>query len=206
MPRNPFSILNDHVQVSRETFTRLSIYHDLLIKWQTKINLVSADSIADSWSRHFLDSLQLKNHLPKNEKAIIDIGSGAGFPGMVLSIAGVKNVHLVESDGKKISFLQEVARLTGSDAIIHHSRVEGIKIEKVGIIIARAVSDLDQLFAYVVPHVSHETICLFPKGKNYAKEIEDAKKEWSFDCEAIPSVTDNQGAILKISNLKRRTP
>jgi len=204
MPRDPFSLLNDHLHVSRETFERLKIYHDLLLKWQAKINLVSNDSVSDIWHRHFLDSLQLKKHLPKNEKAIIDIGSGAGFPGMVLSIIGVPHIQLVESDGKKTSFLHEVSRLTGAIVTIYQGRAEDIFIENAGVIIARAVAELKSLLLLTAPHVSHETICLFPKGKNYAKEIEDAKKEWLFDYEVLPSITDKQGVILRLSNLKRQ--
>ena len=204
MPPEPFLLLNKHHPVSRETFDRLKNYHDLLIKWQARINLVSKDSLDNIWQRHFLDSLQLIKmiSLPDTVK-IMDMGSGAGFPGMVLAIAGIKNMHLVESDGKKVAFLKEVARITHTDVSVHQERAEKNSLDKMNVIIARALSNVATLLSYAESNVSHETICLFPKGKNYAMELEDAKKEWSFDCEVIPSVTDSQGVILKLSNLKR---
>lgn len=204
MSTDPFQILNSHFTVSRETFDRLKIYHDLLLKWQSKINLVSNNSIGDSWTRHFLDSLQLTKFLPPSDSIIIDVGSGSGFPGMVLSIVGIKNIHLVDSDAKKISFLQEVKRLTGAGAVIRHGRIENLEFKNCGVVMARAVSGLSTLLEQCSRFVSHETICLFPKGKNYAMEIEDAKREWRFDCDVLSSVTDESAAILRIANLQRR--
>lgn len=201
MPPEAFLLLNRHVNVSQETFSKLVLYHDLLIKWQRRINLISNDTVDDSWSRHFLDSLQLIKYIPDNIENILDFGSGAGFPGMVLAIAGIKNIHVVESDGKKISFLREVSRVTGVNVTIHHDRIENVSIKNISVITARAFSSLDSLLKISSPFLSHETICLFPKGKNYAMEIEDAKKEWSFNCDVLPSVTDNNAVILKISNL-----
>lgn len=199
-----FHLLNHCINISKPVFARLVTYHDLLLKWQKKINLISSDSLQDVWKRHFLDSLQLMKFIPEESTVIIDIGSGAGFPGMALAIAGVRNIHLVESDGKKISFLQEIKRSTGTEVELHHDRIEKISLGKADIILARACSDLDQLLGYASPHVSHETICLFPKGKNYAKELEDAKRDWSFDYKVIPSVTDNQAVILILSSIERR--
>lgn len=199
-----FQLLTRHVNITPDVFSRLILYHDLLLKWQAKINLVSNDSIQDIWKRHFLDSLQLLPLIPGTGNSIIDFGSGAGFPGMSLAISGVANIHLVESDSKKISFLKEVAMATSTNVSIHHSRIETYKIPHVGVITARAVAELKELFSYAEPNVSRETICLFPKGKNYAKEITDAEKTWAFDVSPVPSVTDSEGMILRISNLERR--
>jgi 16S rRNA (guanine527-N7)-methyltransferase len=204
MPRDPFELLNEHFSVSRETFSRLKIYHDVLLKWQTKINLVSNDSLPDIWVRHFLDSLQLATFIPDKGQPILDFGSGSGFPGMVLAISGIKNITLIESDRKKISFLQEVARLTSTEVKIICDRAENLVIKNCGVITARAVSELSNLFQTIFQNVSHETICLFPKGKNYAKEIEGAKKEWLFNCDILPSVTDANAVLLRVSNLERR--
>jgi 16S rRNA (guanine527-N7)-methyltransferase len=204
MPRDPYELLNECFFVSHETFARLKIYHDLLLKWQAKINLISDDTVPTIWSRHFLDSIQLAKFIPGDEREILDVGSGAGFPGMVLSICGIKNISLIESDAKKISFLNEVARLTSTDTKIIHDRAENIFMEDVGVIMARALSELRNLFETSSQNVSHETICLFPKGKNYAMEIEDAKKEWQFNYDIFPSVTDANAVILRVSNLQRR--
>lgn len=199
-----FAFLTRYISIAPETFSRLVNYHDLLIKWQAKINLISNDSIQDIWKRHFLDSLQLLPLIPRTSYPIIDFGTGAGFPGMALAIAGISPMHLVESDSKKIAFLKEVARITSSNAFIHHSRIEVYKIPHTAVIMARAVADLNDLLSYAEPNVSRETICLFPKGKNYATEIADAEKLWQFDCNVIKSVTDNDGVILQLSHIQRR--
>lgn len=204
MSPDPFSLLNSQAPVSRETFERLKIYHDLLLKWQSKINLVGKDTIADSWSRHYLDSLQLKKYLPVSDGKILDVGTGAGFPGMVLAITGVKNIFLLDSDNKKISFLKEVSLETKTDVQIICDRSEKFSIESVSTIMSRAVANLCDLFETNIHNVSHETICLFPKGKNYASEIGDAKKEWLFDYDILPSVTDKNAVILRVSNLQRK--
>ncbi len=113
-------------------------------------------------------------------------------------------MHLIESDARKISFLQEVARLTKTAVTLHHKRIEKIsEIKKADIILARAVTSLNQLLSYASYFVSHETICLFHKGKNWDMEIGDAKENWSFDYNIIPSVTDREGVIIQISNLER---
>ncbi len=201
---DPFELLNRHVRVSRETFDKLSLYHDLVLKWQPKINLVGPDTIHQMWERHFLDSLQLLNYIDNLSLTIADLGSGAGFPGMALAIAGANDVHLIESDKKKIVFLQEIARITKTNLSIHSARIEACPIGKVSIVISRACAPLVQLLHLASPYVSHETICLFHKGKNYFKEIGDAKEEWSFDHAIFPSITDDKGAIIRLWNVNRR--
>jgi 16S rRNA (guanine527-N7)-methyltransferase len=204
VPESVFDQLNRHVKVSHETVERLSLYHDLLLKWQTKVNLVGPDTIGEAWQRHFLDSLQLLNILPTLKCRMLDFGTGAGFPGMILAIAGVSDMHLVESDAKKITFLKEVARITKTNVSIHHGRIEQQNFSDVNVILSRACSALEKLFVFSSPFVSHGTTCLFHKGKNYSTELEDANEQWDFDSTVIPSVTDAQGVILKISNLRKR--
>ena len=203
MHEDAFTLLNRYVSVSRETFDRLVLYHDLLLKWQVRVNLVGPDSIREAWSRHFLDSLQLLAFLPSLDVRLMDIGSGAGFPGMALAIAGVSDVHLVESDQKKIIFLKEVSRITDTKITCHPKRVEQVSLNAVDVITSRACSDLDTLLGYSSSNVSHETICLFPKGKNYITEVENAFKHWSFQYIVGQSITDTQGVVLKITDLRR---
>lgn len=198
----PFELLSKQVNISPEVFDKLSLYHDLLIQWQPNINLVSPASLKEAWHRHFLDSLQLLPHVSFFQETW-DIGSGAGFPGLVLAIAGVKNVRLIDSDAKKIAFLREVLRITQTEARVECKRVE----ETTGnpdLILARAMAPLDKLLDSIAHLVSHETTCLFPKGKNYSKEIEEASEHWSFDVTIIPSVTDPEGAILKLSHIGKK--
>lgn len=123
---------------------------------------------------------------------------------MALAIAGASNMHLVESDAKKIAFLREVARVTETNVSIHHTRMEKFSLPKVDIFISRAVAPLVDLLSLIKSNVSCETFCLFQKGKNYFKEIEGAKEIWSFEERISPSVTDSQGVILKLSNIKNR--
>jgi 16S rRNA (guanine527-N7)-methyltransferase len=139
--------------------------------------------------------------ITKHERPIIDLGSGAGFPGLVTSIALDTEVHLIESDMKKSIFLREVARLTNSKAVVHNCRIESQPIEKAGIILSRACSSLAELLHLVENFVSRETICLFHKGKNYAMEIEEAGKKWQFNHMIYPSITDSQSAIVQLSHI-----
>ncbi len=203
MPDTSFELLNRYINVSRETFDRLSVYCELLLKWQSKINLISNDTIGNIWQRHILDSLQVVKYIPPNFRNIIDIGSGAGFPGMALAIYGIRNIHLIESDGKKTSFLKEAARITKTEITVYNDRAENAVIDNCDIILSRATSNLNQLLNLAYKNVSRETICLFHKGKNYSNELEEAKKYWSFDQEIFPSISDSGGVILKLSHIKR---
>jgi len=203
VPNSPFELLSRYVDVSRETVDHLSLYHDLLLKWQKQINLVSGQTIADAWQRHFLDSLQLLPLIKDVQGGILDLGSGAGFPGMVLAVAGVPEITLLESDARKCVFLREVARETGTKVAVVNQRIEKNTLGKQALIISRACSELGELFALAEQNVSHETICLFHKGKNYANEITIASAQWEYDVEIIPSVLGEQSVILKCTHLTK---
>ncbi len=203
MLKEPFDFLNSHIPVPRGTFESLSIYYELLLKWQNKINLIGPDTITDIWSRHFLDSLQLLKYIDDREKTIVDLGSGAGFPGMALAIYGFKNIHLIESDSRKIAFLREVARVTNTKISIHHKRIENCKIDNIDIFVSRALAPLDKLFHLISKSVSHETKCFFHKGKNYSIENENALLNWRYDMVVNPSIVDSQSVILEFSNIRK---
>ncbi|MEQ1789048.1 MAG: 16S rRNA (guanine(527)-N(7))-methyltransferase RsmG [Rickettsiales bacterium] len=208
MHNNPFELLNNHFTVSRGTFERLNIYHNLLLKWQPAINLVGKDTISDAWSRHFLDSLQLTKHIDDKQKIITDLGSGAGFPGMILAIFDYQNIHLIESDARKIAFLREVARVTETKISIHHCRIENNPIDNVDIFVSRACAPLDKLLQLIsesnsIKRVSRETICLFHKGKNYSIENENALLNWQYDLSVTPSIVDSQSVILRLANIRK---
>ena len=123
---NTYEKFSSHVFVSRETYEKLCAFEEILIKWQNSINLISRSTIKSIWSRHFLDSAQLYSFVRNVEGNIIDFGTGAGFPGMVLAIMGKKNIHLVESDHKKCVFLKEIAMLTETDITVHNCRIEDL--------------------------------------------------------------------------------
>lgn len=194
------------MNVSRETLGRLKDYHHLLEIWQKKLNLVSPASLSEAWERHFLDSYQLLSYLPPEPLSLIDLGSGAGFPGLVLAILRPQNlsVTLVESDFKKCVFLENVSRETKTPIKVFRSRIESLGDSMHGdVITARGLAPLPQLLTYAFPLMQENSMGLFLKGKEFEKEIEEAQKIWDFDLEIYPSLTDSTGRILKIKHLKK---
>lgn len=189
--------------VSRETVEKYQLYLIELEKWNRALSLVQKSTLSAFWTRHILDSLQVLEYI-ENAASIIDIGAGAGFPGMVLAIAGIRNITLCESNRKKCIFLEEVKRITQAKVNIYNGRVEDLQDVKFDLIISRACSSLSQLFQYG-SFVSRETNSRFllHKGGSYLDEIEEAKKNWSFEWIKIPSITSKDGVILDIRNVNR---
>lgn len=174
----------------------------MLIKWQTRINLVSAASLEDMWRRHMLDSAQLVRLLPA-VSSVADIGSGAGFPGLVLAILGVPDVHLIEADDRKCAFLAEAARAAGCSPTIHRKRVEEIDRLRVDVVTARACAPLQRLLGYAEPLLGANSACLFLKGGRVEEELTEAEKTWSMVVERFPSLSDPSGTILRITQVAR---
>jgi 16S rRNA (guanine527-N7)-methyltransferase len=194
------------VIVSRETMAALETYAGLLRKWQKAINLVSKATLDDLWHRHFLDSAQLTRLLPDGDGQMLDLGSGAGFPGLVLALLTGRPTHLIESDQRKAAFLGEVARATGcaGRVQIHAARVEALKPWAAPVITARALADLSQLLDWASPFVTADTTCVFPKGGKAEDELTAALRVWKMTVERRRSVTDPTGLILRLSHLERR--
>jgi len=191
--------------VARETVSRLSTYVDLLWERNQQLNLVAASTLPQVWRRHILDSAQLLAHIPPDARTLVDLGSGAGFPGMVLAIMladrpGLK-VHLIESIGKKCRFLEEVAAATGAPVEIHCSRAEALPSLKADVVTARAVAPLDRLLAMAFPFFRDGTIGLFLKGKSLPAELTLAAKSWKLDSTPIPSRSDPSGTLLRVTGL-----
>lgn len=189
--------------VSRETARKLEMYKELLIKWQKAINLVSRETLSNLEERHFQDSLQLLKYIPQATKSHIDLGAGAGFPGLVLAISKpLLNTTLVESDSRKCQFLKNVSRETMIPVTVINQRIESMEIEEgYDLITARALANLNQLLKYSKPLSHKHTQFLFLKGADLQAEIEDAQKNWEFDLEIFPSLTHSQGHIICIKNL-----
>lgn len=196
--------------VSRETFERLETYRALLSKWQKSINLVGKSTLADSQERHFRDSLQLKPLLQAEER-VVDLGSGAGFPGLVIAMLLAESsggsVDLIESSGKKCAFLREVVRETGLSASavkvsVHHSRIEHTlsNFKDISLITARALAPLSKLLEYTEGRIAGNTRALFPKGEKHALELQEAEKEWTFDAILHKSEISAESVILEIRN------
>ena len=189
--------------VSRETFLRLEAYVALLTKWQSAINLIGRDTLDDVWRRHIQDSAQLAGLIPDDAKTLTDLGSGAGFPGLVLAIMCDLDVTLIESAGKKASFLREAARLTNARATVLSQRIEAAPPVISDVDTARALAPLDMLLGYAARFAGPDTLCLFPKGARAEAELTEAAKSWTMNVTRHPSVTDDQGVILEIRGLVR---
>ncbi len=189
--------------VSRETLERLDVFVDMLTKWQRRINLVSKASLVDVWRRHVLDSTQIIDYLPAAPGRVLDFGSGAGFPGLVMAILGVDGVELVESDGRKATFLAEAARLTGVNVTIHNVRIEVLPPMPADVITARACAPLVGLLAYGERFWAPHTRFIVPKGVHVDEELTDATKCWRMTIDRHPSRTDPNGTVLCLGNLER---
>ncbi|MBT3550479.1 MAG: 16S rRNA (guanine(527)-N(7))-methyltransferase RsmG [Rhodospirillaceae bacterium] len=189
--------------VSRETLDRLKSYVDHLSQWQSKLNLIGSSEINHIWDRHILDCAQLIPMIKPIHGSKLDLGSGAGFPGMVLAILGVSDFTLIESNTRKCVFLRQAARLTETSAEIFDGRVEDYKsTEPARVITARALAPLDKLFAMAHPLLAADGVCILLKGQNFKQELTDSRKRWHINVEIHPSESDSSGRILIIKGLE----
>jgi len=189
--------------VSRETVARLEEYSSILIEWSARINIVSRASLDDLWRRHFLDSAQLMKLLPERPQTMIDLGSGAGFPGLVLAILGVPGVELIESDARKCAFLREAARVTNTAVTIHNRRIEAVPAHEVDVVTARGCAPLDRLLPLAQRFIGPHTTCLFLKGAQAEEELTAAGKAWTMSVTRHSSRTDPNGVILSLQQVVR---
>ena len=205
---NTYEEFCSYQHVSRETFNKFEIFIEILLKWQKSVNLISNSTINTIWKRHFLDSAQLYTYSHNIKGNILDIGSGAGFPGMILAMMGNNNINLIESDQKKCIFMREVARLTNTKVKIYNCRIEDLDYMKPELIISRALAPLSKLIEYVDNHMNKNIEenkvtpkLLFLKGKNYNNEIYDLLKIKKLEIDIFPSITDDFGKVLYIKNI-----
>lgn len=189
------------IEVPHEVIEKLQIFQELVQKWNKAINLISESSIQNFWERHILDCLQLMKYIPNKEIHLIDIGSGAGLPGIILSIAGVARVSLIETDLRKCIFLEKAAKISNNNVQIINQRIEKTEIN-CNILTCRAFSNLNTIFD-CTKNIFVQDKLLLLKGKNYLFEIEEAKKNWLFDYILNSSITSKESKILEISNLKK---
>jgi len=195
------------LNVSRETLDRLFAFCDLVEKWNPAINLVSKAGMAGLWGRHVLDSAQLIRNLPKQSSSWCDLGSGGGFPGIVLAILAKETqpdvrMTLVESDARKSVFLSEAARILKLEVSIKNRRIEDLEPQHVDVLTARALAPLSQLCGFAYRHLKPNGLAIFPKGAGAAREIAEARKQWSFCCDMVQSHTDADARILTISDIR----
>jgi 16S rRNA (guanine527-N7)-methyltransferase len=195
-------ILTNTYGVSRETLERLALYETLLQQRGQTLSLVGRSTLTDIWQRHFLDSAQLWPLLDPAAR-LLDMGTGAGFPGLVLAIMGATGVHLSENNQQKVAFLHEVAAATGTEVTIHNCKVEALPPLPFETITARALSSLDHLFDLGERFFQNGAEGLFLKGGKAADEIAFARRRWDFQLETIPSLTSDQSSILRLAAIKR---
>jgi 16S rRNA (guanine527-N7)-methyltransferase len=189
--------------VSRETLARLEAYVELLGAWNRRINLVGPRTIGDVWRRHILDSAQLFPFVPPKTRMLLDIGSGAGLPGLILAILGVEEVHLIEADQRKCAFLREAARITETAIQIHPLRLEKCRHFSADVITARAFAPLGNLLDQVVGFIDTHSILLVLKGRTVGEELTEAAKAWNMRATSHQSVSDPSGTVLRLEQVIR---
>ena len=187
-----------------EVMEKLKRYVALLSQWQERMNLVGKSTMPDVWRRHILDSAQLVPLIQSTKGEIADIGSGAGFPGLVISIISSRHVFLIESVSKKSAFLEEVARETNAPATIINGRVEDVTDLKVSVVTARAVAPLKGLIGLSLRILKPSGTCFFLKGQAVSAELTEALKKWNMNVTRIPSVTDPSGTVLRIEGIVKK--
>lgn len=196
--------IGDFLDVPRETQEKLDCYVQLLIKWQARINLISSKTLPEIWHRHILDSAQLVSYLPKTPSVILDMGSGAGLPGVILAILTGHQLHLVESDSRKIAFMRTALRETGTSAILHEQRMETVPALRPDIITARALAPLSQLITLASGQHHEKIEYLFLKGREAKQELTALPACPKMEAECLPSMTDSQASIIRLKPILYR--
>ena len=189
--------------VSRETAERLDRFLALVLAWNPTINLVGRQDIAQLRHRHLDDSLALVPYLPPDFERAIDLGSGGGFPGLVLAIATGRPFDLVESDQRKAAFLRESARITEAPATVHAERIERVRLPPAPLITARALAPLPALLGWATPLLAPGGVCIFPKGRTADKELTAARRQWHMRVEQWSNPLAPDARILRLSEISR---
>lgn len=196
------------MNVSRETLGKLKHYEATLRKWNPKINLVAKSTIADLQTRHFEDSSQVFQQIPERSRKLVDLGSGGGFPGLVIAILAsereyTSEIVLIESDQRKSAFLRTVLRETETKASVITDRIEHAPPQAADVITARALADLTGLLGHCERHLDPKGRALFLKGRNWRSEVEEARKQWNFELNTIQSLTEPDAVLLEIEGVER---
>jgi 16S rRNA (guanine527-N7)-methyltransferase len=189
---------------------RLDIFAAMLLRWNETVNLIAPGDAAALRQRHIEDSLQLvpfmRQTMGAGPERAIDLGSGGGFPGLVLAIATGIAFDLIEADQRKAAFLREAARATGAPVTVYAQRIEAAGLPPAGIVTARALARLPRLLALAAPKLAPGGCCLFMKGAGVEAELTEATREWHMRVERFPSRTDPSAKILRISEIARAAP
>lgn len=191
------------LEVSRETTELLQAFVGLLMQWNRRINLVNVRSVEDLWQRHIADSVQLAGLLPPGPAPLLDLGSGAGFPGLVLAATTRRRTILVEADKRKAAFLTSAAAQLGlTEVEVHARRIEEVRLAPVPLLTARALARLPSLLRYAHRLLAPCGIAILPKGRAAEEELTDAARDWMMRVERFPSRTDSAATIFRISEIR----
>jgi len=188
--------------VSRETEERLEAFVALLQTWSPRLNLISRHDLHSIWPRHIVDSLQLGPLIASEVSRAIDLGAGAGFPGLIVAVATNIPFHLIESDLRKAAFLREAARVTGAPATIHATRIESVQLPPAPLVTARALAPLNRLLPLAAPFLTANGECLFLKGAQVEAELAEARQHWHMVVDRHESRTSADATILRIRDLR----
>jgi 16S rRNA (guanine527-N7)-methyltransferase len=196
------------IDVSRETIDRLSQFEELVLKWTPRINLIAKSTQSDVWHRHIIDSAQLFQYAPKHVKTWLDIGSGGGFPGIVMAIMSVgtgQGTHFsfVESDQRKATFLRTAVRELQLKVTVHSERIEATPPQNSDVITARALKSVSELMPFLDRHLAEGGVAILPKGRTVSEEIPLARQNWRFDMTEHASITDADARILIVKDIAR---
>ncbi len=196
------------VDVSRETADRLRRFAALVAKWTPRINLIASSSVAEIWDRHIVDSVQILPLAPENPRHWVDIGSGGGFPGVVIAAllaerAPDARVTMIESDQRKATFLRTALRELGLQGAVIAARIEQAPPQGGDVVSARALSALSDLIGLALPHLAEGGVAIFPKGRRAHEEITEARVRWDFNLTQTPSITDPTASILRLERIRR---
>lgn len=194
------------LQLTTQEIADLRRFAEIVLRWNPRINLVSKSSAADIWDRHILDSAQIFDLAPESAESWIDLGSGGGFPGMVVAVIAARRrpalaMTLVESDQRKAVFLRQAIRELGLQAVVRSQRIEQIADQRADVVSARALAALPELLALASPLLADGGTCLFAKGASRQQELDAARQSWSFSVAEVPSITDPGAAILRITEV-----
>jgi 16S rRNA (guanine527-N7)-methyltransferase len=201
LPADPRAEFLAAFPVSRETEALLARFENLLLERNQLLSLIS-DTTADIvWTRHFLDSAQLLPLIPEPDRPLVDMGTGAGFPGLVLAILGLPHVHLVENNMQKVGFLRSVVEALSLPVTLHGMKSDTVKPFVAGTVTARALKPLDQLIGFGKRFLGQNSVCLFPKGRRAEEEMAVAARKWHMKAERFPSVTDPDSTIFRLSDV-----
>ena len=193
-------------EILKETQSELKNFADFVLKWQRTVNLIAPSTIPDIWERHIVDSAQLFNYIPSDAEVLVDMGSGGGFPALVLAIINkivggpIKQFYLIESDIKKSVFLREAVRVFDVPACVLNKRIETVCLDRVDVVTARALKSVNDLLKLGQGFICSDTICLFLKGEQV--DVELAQNTYKCQVEKIPSLTHKKSSILKIGGVQ----